>query len=234
MPGYEKLPQTGGVFLFAKAQVREVPYPCMAVSAFLFLALFFSALLVLVLLSGLVGFLRTGVPLVRTRARELGEVVSGLGPRPAGPVFDLGSGDGTAALVLERVTGSEVEGFELVGWAHRWSRIRRRALGSRVRFSRVDFFKIPWGRASLLYAYLYPAVMRRVEEKFLADCRRGTQLLVRDFPLPTLRAVRRWRFGPNVAGAARALTAKDRARLLVTHLFSNPPVSHEYFLYAHP
>lgn len=205
----------------------------MAVSVLLFLALFFSALLVFVAFSGLVGFLRTGVPLVRSCPKELGEVVASLGPRPEGPVFELGSGDGTAALVLERSTDSEVEGFELVAWAHWWSRIRRRAAGSKVRFSRTDFFKVPWGRASLLYAYLYPAVMRRVEEKFLADCRPQTQLLVRDFPLPTLKAVRRWRFGPYAARVDRPVTAKDRARLLLAHLFLNPPVSREYYLYTH-
>ena len=48
---------------------------------------------------------------------------------------------------------------------------------------------MPWEGANIIHAYLYPAVMGRVEKKFLAECGPGTVLVVRDFPLPQLPAL---------------------------------------------
>lgn len=57
----------------------------------------------------------------------------------------------------------------------------------RVQFKNQNFFKHSWQQANYIYAYLYPPLMGRVEEKFLADCKPGSIAIIRDFPFPNLK-----------------------------------------------
>jgi hypothetical protein len=104
--------------------------------------------------------------------------------------FDLGSGDGKVCFLVHRLSGAKCVGFELTWWTHLLAQIKRKALSVKreeLDFRNQNFFKQPWAEATVIYGYLYPPLMGRVEEKFLAECRPGSFAVIRDFPFPNLK-----------------------------------------------
>jgi hypothetical protein len=56
----------------------------------------------------------------------------------------------------------------------------------RIELSNKNFFKENWSGANIIYCYLYPPLMGRIEEKFKATMLPGSIAIVRDFPFPTM------------------------------------------------
>ncbi len=137
--------------------------------------------------SSLVGFVMTGVPFVRTRGSDIAVIVSKLSLSKKDVFYELGSGDGKVVFLIEKLSGAAATGFELTWWTYLWAKLRKRIKGSHAEFSNSNFFKTDWRPATVIYGYLYPPLMRRVEEKFLEDCNPGTWAVIRDFPFPTLK-----------------------------------------------
>lgn len=149
--------------------------------------LLFAMLLTFVVTSAFLGFVITRVPFVRTRAADAEYLARELGLNSGDFVFDLGSGDGSVLFALEGVSGSRGRGFELTWWTYLLAKAKSKIKNSKAEFMNRDFFKQPWSEATVVYGYLYPFLMARVEEKFLRDCRPGTLAVIRDFPLPSLK-----------------------------------------------
>ncbi len=147
-----------------------------------FLLLAFGMLFVV--LSELVAFLRTRVPFVPTRASDIEFIAGKLALSPQDIVYDLGSGNGKVVFLLEKLTGAKAKGFELGWWTYLYARLKAWFMSSKAEFAHRNFFKEDWSEASVIYCYLYPPLMGRIEEKFLAECRPGSRAVVRDFPLP--------------------------------------------------
>jgi hypothetical protein len=181
--------------------------------------------------SAVVGFLRTGVPVVRTNVVELSGVLEGLGVSEKDVVYDLGSGDGIAALHVAKHTGAHVIGYELTLWAFVYSKVRGIIQRSPATFKYQDFFSVSWEPATVIHAYLYPKIMGRVEEKFLAEGRPGSVLVVRDFPLPKLVPHETLQFGVPVDAVVDSRGAAARGKLLWKSLRGTLPISHEVYVY---
>lgn len=140
-----------------------------------------------VLISAFLGFVLTRVPFVRSPKKDLMEVFARF-PLKDGQVFyDLGSGDGKIIFVAEETAKIQGVGFEQTLWTNLLARFRARLRKSKAIFFTKDFFKVSWQEADVLYAYLYPPLMAKIEKKFLAECRPGTMFIVRDFPFPGIK-----------------------------------------------
>lgn len=107
--------------------------------------------------------------------------------KPSDVFYDLGSGDGMVVFLAEKLGAPRAVGFERMHWTHFWAKLKAHMRKSRAEFRRENFFEQPWNDATVLYTYLYPPLMGKVEEKFLAECAPGTTLIIRDFPLPNLK-----------------------------------------------
>lgn len=165
----------------------------MLLTAFLFAALLFSLLVLFIISSSFIGFVMTRVPYVRTRAADIKEIVRRVPITAADSFFDLGSGDGKVMFLVEKISGAKVKGFELTIWTHIWSRIRRVAKKSRAEFVYGNFLQNNFSQATVIYCYLYPHLMRMIGEKVLADCKPGTKVVSRDFPIPNLTKIDEWK-----------------------------------------
>lgn len=155
----------------------------------LYILLFFLLLvlvLVFVITSEFVAFLRTRVPFVPTHAGDIEFIVKKLGISSADTFYDLGSGNGKVVFLVEKLSGAKVKGFELGWWTILFAKLKAKVTGSKAKFAAKNFFKANWSDANYVYGYLYPPLMRRVEEKFLADCKPGSIAIIRDFPFPNL------------------------------------------------
>ncbi len=153
---------------------------------FLVLMLLFSFVLMLIITSAFVGFLMTRVPFVSTYESDIKFFVDDLKISPKDVFYDLGSGNGKVVLLVEKLSGAKVKGFERTLWTHWWAKLKKLATGSKAEFSTQNFFNANWSDANIIYCYLYPPLMGRIEEKFKAEMKPGSIAVVRDFPFPNM------------------------------------------------
>jgi len=183
-----------------------------ATLSILSLLLFVVLIICFVVFSELVAFLRTRVPFVPTSKADIEFIVKKLGISSADTFYDLGSGNGKVVFLVNQMSGARCVGFELGWWTVLFAKIKvwflqyfspsggdaRVSAGGgsasgghpraeRVQFKNQNFFKADWSGANYIYGYLYPPLMARVEEKFLADCKPGSTAVIRDFPFPRMK-----------------------------------------------
>lgn len=157
--------------------------------------IFLSIYLVLVLLlfaiitSAFIGFVFTRVPYIRSNTRETMALLGRITMDEGATFFDLGSGDGRVVFLAEELHKVQGVGFEMTIWTHYHALLKKRWRNSKAMFYRKNFFLEPWFEADVIYAFLYPPLMGKVEKKFLNECRPGAILICRDFPLPNLEPV---------------------------------------------
>ncbi len=158
----------------------------MLFTVFLFVFLAFTLLVLFVITSAFLGFAITRVPFVTTPEKEISKAVKELNITPKDTFYDLGSGNGKVCFIVNEITGADCMGFELTYWNYLLAKIKSRVIShqSRVTFKNQNFFKHSWDEAGYIYAYLYPPLMGRVEEKFVKECKPGSIAIIRDFPFP--------------------------------------------------
>ena len=154
---------------------------------FLVAMLLFAFVMLFIITSAFLGFLLTRVPFVPTYRGDIEFIVKKLGISSHDVFYDLGSGDGKVVFLVEELSGAKTKGFELTWWTHLLARIKKLIKGSKAQFINRNFFKQDWSGANFVYGYLYPPLMGRVEDKFLADCKPGSIAIIRDFPFPNLK-----------------------------------------------
>lgn len=145
-----------------------------------------------IMFTEMLNFVQTHVPFVPTAKIDLIDMIARAGITREDLVYDLGSGNGKVVFTVEQQTGARAKGFQRGGWTQWYAQLRKRLTGSKTEFVTGNFFDHSWSEATVIYAYLYPFLMRSVEEKALEDCRPGTKLVVRDFYLPTLKHANSW------------------------------------------
>lgn len=159
----------------------------MMLTTFLIIFLAFTIILLFIISSEFIAYLRTRVPFVPTHAGDIEFIVKKLGLTSADTFYDLGSGNGKVVFLVEKLSGAKVKGFELSWWTVLFAKIKALIKGSKAKFKSKNFFKANWSEANYVYAYLFPPLMWRIEEKFLADCKPGSIAIVRDFPFPNMK-----------------------------------------------
>lgn len=149
--------------------------------------LLFAFFLLFVIFSAFLGFLLTRVPFVPTYASDIKFIVEKLGIASKDTFYDLGSGNGKVVFLVEKLSGAKVKGFELTWWTHYWALLQKILTRSHAEFSNRNFFKQDWSKANIIYCYLYPPLMGKIEEKFKTEMKPGSIAIVRDFPFPNIR-----------------------------------------------
>lgn len=200
---------------------------------FLIFALFFSATVFFIILSSFIGFLQTRVPFVPTRKEDIRRLIRQLPILPSDILYDLGSGDGSVVLRVEKISGARGVGFELTWWTHLLAKIKAYGAHSTSTFKRSNFFEEDWSEATIVYAYLYPPLMSRVEQKFLVNCKPGTRAVIRDFPFPNIEPVEVIRTKkPDTTPSTYVDTKWNRFKILLKSLWPSRNIQgHEFYVY---
>jgi hypothetical protein len=155
--------------------------------------LLLGALLILVMvITEMTAFLRSRVPFVPTSRVDLLEISHRLPITKSDYVYDLGSGNGKVVFTIEQVTGARTKGFQYGGWTQWYAQLKKIITKSKSELISDNFFNHSWAEATVVYGYLYPHLMRSVGEKALADCKPGTKIVARDFPIPNLPLYEEW------------------------------------------
>ncbi len=156
-----------------------------------------AVFILIVMFTEFLNFAQTNVPFVPTAKADLAFMVTRAGIMADDYFYDLGSGNGKVVFAIEELAGARAKGIQRGGWTQWYAQLRSAARRifkkkDRTEFVTGNFFNHQWSEATVIYAYLYPFLMRSVEEKFLEECKPGTKLIVRDFYLPNLKHVDTW------------------------------------------
>jgi len=163
-----------------------------ALTIFLAIWLVLSLIILFITISSFIGFVKTKVPQIPTAARDIQRLVDEGLLRKEDLVIDLGCGNGKVLFLIEKLAGSRARGYELALWACMYAWAKRFLLRSRVEIIWGNFFKADLSGATVIYCYLYPFLMPKVGEKIKHDCRPGTKIIARDFPIKSLQQIRRF------------------------------------------
>ncbi len=163
----------------------------MAITILLLIFLLLTLLMLFVIYSAFWGFAVTRVPFVPTPTGDIRQLVARLGLSERDVIYELGSGNGRVVFELETLTGALLVGYEAVLWTHLWALLKKWRRRARAKFVYGNFFRHNWSEATVIYCYLYPPLMPAVGAKVLAECRPGTRVVSRDFPITALAETER-------------------------------------------
>ncbi len=141
-----------------------------------------TILFILIASAAYAGF--RAAPWVPTWGKDFDRVVRLADLKSGEIVYELGAGEGRLLLQFAHTPAAEITGFEisLVPYAIAWLRVRRLRPRVSVRFK--DFFKIDFSQANVIFCFLTPPAMRKLQLKFAAECKPGTRIISYAFSIP--------------------------------------------------
>ena len=150
------------------------------------LQLFLWASVLLVMVSILVGVLRTGFSPMPSSRQAVQQVLQFVGPPRPGPIYELGAAWGSLAIPLAKAfPDRQIIAYELstIPWLFLWLRVRVSGVNN-IDVVRRDFFRDDLGKAVVVVCYLYPGSMVRLSTKLQSELLPGTVVVSNTFALP--------------------------------------------------
>lgn len=156
----------------------------MALTAFLFLALFGAVVALAFALNAMINVFRDKAPYVSTSGwaiRWLAEQAPIDGPMT---VYDLGCGDARVLIAIKRARpGIRAIGYERGWWPWLLAKYRSRGTGVVIRYG--DFTRADLRDADVVFCFLIASVMAKVEAMLRRQLRPGATVYSYGFAFPT-------------------------------------------------
>ncbi|MFA6227764.1 MAG: hypothetical protein WC668_01110 [Patescibacteria group bacterium] len=160
----------------------------MLIYLLLFAYLIFLAICAVFGISVLVGLVMTkGVPFVSTPRYDLEKICEAAELKPGEKIFDLGCGKANLLTVAAKKFGASGTGYELSLWPYFWGWWRVKILRADVRLKMQDFLRADLSQADVVFCYLFPEVMDKLENKFKKELRPGARVVSYTFKLPNIQ-----------------------------------------------
>jgi hypothetical protein len=159
-----------------------------------FLLIGYLIFLIIVLglfISVIVGLIMArGVPFVSTPRRKYRQILSAVDLKPGEKIYDLGCGKASLLILAAKEFGAIGIGYELSLWPYLWSRFNILISRAKVEVRMKNFFKADLSDADVIYCYLFPSVMARLEPKFAKELKPTTRVVSYGFKLPNTEPVK--------------------------------------------
>ncbi len=126
------------------------------------------------------------VPTLRTKHDDLSSLLSEGYISAKDIVYDLGSGNGQTLFLIEKQKGAETHGIELGITPSVFSRILKKINSHRTTFYFKNLLTADISNATVIYAYLLPAVVVPLEKTIKERVKNGTTIILCDYPFTTL------------------------------------------------
>ncbi|GIW61237.1 MAG: 50S ribosomal protein L11 methyltransferase [Patescibacteria group bacterium] len=103
-------------------------------------------------------------------------------------IYDLGCGDGTALITAAKISNACGIGIEIDPLRVLIAKIRTfiHGVSHKITVERGDFFKVDISQATVVFVYLIPKTLKRLEKKFLAELKPGTKIVSYVYPIDYL------------------------------------------------
>lgn len=150
------------------------------------LQLFLWATVLVVMVSIVVGVVRTGISPMPSSRKAVQHVVKFAVPPRPGPIVELGAAWGSLAIPLARAfPDRRIIAYEVstIPWLFLWLRVRICRLNT-IDVIRRDFFRDDLGKAAVVVCYLYPGGMTQLSSKLRSELVPGTVVVSNTFALP--------------------------------------------------
>jgi cyclopropane fatty-acyl-phospholipid synthase-like methyltransferase len=94
--------------------------------------------------------------------------------------YDLGSGDGRALTAAVKIFGAQAKGFELSFPLYIYSRliIFLKGCAPKAQVSWKNFYNVDLSQADVIFCYLTPTALAKLEHKFYKEMKKGARLVV--------------------------------------------------------
>jgi protein-L-isoaspartate O-methyltransferase len=124
-------------------------------------------------------------PFITTPPEAVERMLEMAGTRPGDLVVDLGSGDGRIVIAAARNFGARGLGIELDAALVEKSRqaARAAAVADRVSFVQGDVLVADISKATVVTAYLLPALMVKLQSRFIDELAPGTRIVSHAFAM---------------------------------------------------
>jgi len=144
----------------------------------------------------------TDAPFVPVPSKAVPGIVDALGLVDGSVVYDMGCGDGRVLLSALRANPNiRAVGIEKALLPYLIAKILAR--GTKIELLRKDFFSHDLSDATQVVTYLFPPVMKRIEEKLDRELKPGTRIVTIDFPFANRKPTRI--IDQNITGLKRGL-----------------------------
>lgn len=126
-------------------------------------------------------------PFISTKFEAILTILKDLKLKGDEYVYELGSGKaGFLRAVEQRFGNKNLIGIEYSFFPYILAKIQIALSGSAIKIIRKDIFKVNLKEADILYCFLSPEMMERLEKKFREECRPGTLVISYHFRLPNI------------------------------------------------
>ena len=121
-------------------------------------------------------------PPVPSFRRAVEEGLTAANVKPAELVMDLGAGDGRVLQIARDSYQAKIVGWELhpLMWC-----LAKARLGRRADVRLANFWQAPVEQADVVFTFLMPSLMGRVEREIWGKMKPGARLVSNSFPLPS-------------------------------------------------
>lgn len=128
-----------------------------------------------------------GAPFVPLPKYQVRAILDFAGVTKDDILYDLGSGDGR--ILIEAVEHFGIEkatGYEIAPWPYILSRIaiKWRGLEKKITIIRKNFFEADLQDATVVFLYLFPAIMKKLAQKLQDELNPGSKIICAGLALP--------------------------------------------------
>lgn len=123
------------------------------------------------------------VPFVRTPRMVRKKMIEAAKLQDGDTVFDLGCGDGSIlldSLAEKKVDAIGIEGSWIVFQLAKW---RRFFSQKKLKLIHQNFYQASLAEADIVFCYLWPSVMQRLQNKFEQELKPGARIISYCFPI---------------------------------------------------
>jgi trans-aconitate methyltransferase len=124
------------------------------------------------------------VPMLSSGNSAIEKVLSEVDLGKVKKFYDLGSGSGKViSQIANRYPELECVGIEYNAAVYCCAKLRNIFLKQKVAYRMENFFKVDLSDADVVYTFLFPGLMERLETKFARELKKGALVIDTAFPL---------------------------------------------------
>lgn len=139
------------------------------------------------MMSIIIGLVQTrGVPFVSTNKKDFDAILKSVDLTVGETVYDLGCGKAHLLVKAAKEYNVKGVGYEISLWPYVWAKFNVWRAKANVKIYFKNFFKDDLSKADVVFCYLFPEVMAKLEDKFKKELKQGSRVVSYGFKLPNI------------------------------------------------
>jgi len=175
---------------------------------YLFIFLFITILMLLLSIFISIILFYTKVPFVRTPSHITEMILDNIYISKTDIVYDLGCGDASTLIAVEKKFGATTIGYEISPWAYFIGRLNIKFSKSKTKILYKNFYKEDLSDANIVFCYLIDSVMEKVGHQLKKQLKPGSTIVSFGFHIPGWEPVKTIKTQPDNPKASKIFIYK--------------------------